>query len=109
MFRVTRAQPFILSLLLLLAMPALALGASYGDGDPSEVGVAVFPFEVENSDERSLAFALEAALQRGLPGMIGQPAERLTERCRYPSASALRIDSVSDSSGVNSGPALLCV
>lgn len=73
MFRVVRARLFILSLLLLSSVPSLASAASYGDGDSSEVGVALFPFEVEDSDERSLAFALEAALQRGLPGLIGQP------------------------------------
>jgi len=73
MFRVTRAQPFILSLVLLSVFPTLALAGSYGDGDLSEVGVAIFPFEVEDSDDRSLSFALEAAVQRDLPGTIGQP------------------------------------
>jgi len=63
----------LLALLLALLAPGLAFSASYGDGDPGEVGIAVFPFEVENGDDRSLAFALEAALQRSLPGVIGQP------------------------------------
>jgi len=71
MSRVLRAS--LLAVALLLLVPGLALASSYGDGDATEVGVAIFPFEVENHDERSLAFALEAAVQRGLPGLVGQP------------------------------------
>jgi hypothetical protein len=71
MYRVLRAPAF--ALVLVLLCPGLASAASYGDGDTSDVGIAMFPFEVERSSDRSLAFALEDSVQRALPGLINQP------------------------------------
>ena len=56
-----------------MAQPGTAVAQTSSSGDQSKIGLALFPFEVERSEDRSMAFALEAAVDKTLSGLIGHP------------------------------------
>ncbi|MEE2830449.1 MAG: hypothetical protein VX498_14770 [Myxococcota bacterium] len=71
MKRVTLLASLVLAAAALL-LPSVA-AAQYGQGDTTKVGVAFFPFEVDRSEDRALAFALEDRVQKELSGVIRHP------------------------------------
>lgn len=71
MDRVQRIVP-LLVLLVGSMVPCAVYAGDYGQGNTDEVGLAIFPFEVERAEDRSLAFSLEDQLSRELPGLINR-------------------------------------
>ena len=71
MMSILRACSLACALMWLL--PSLSWAASYGEKNTAEVGIAIFPFEVESGDERSIAFSLEDEVRKALPGLINHP------------------------------------
>ena len=56
-----------------MAGPGTVAAQKSSSGDQADVGLALFPFEVERSEDRSMAFALEAAVDKTLADLIGHP------------------------------------
>ena len=56
-----------------MAGPRTVAAQKSSSGDEADVGLALFPFEVERSEDRSMAFALEAAVDKTLADLIGHP------------------------------------
>ncbi len=56
----------LLHVLLVLAVAVPATASAFDPSNPDDVGLAVFPFEPDREDDRSLAFLLEDYLQANL-------------------------------------------